>query len=131
MEKPFFCKECGQLADEFPVICKEVDREVDSEVEEEFFEVGKLKWYGYCTYSGQAILLEHDEAEIDASNTAAYLNRWARQFNPEIDFQWEEHKDGNGKFRDKIVMRYKDGTWVLKSSYYSLAQKEALKLLHE
>lgn len=130
-DKPFFCKECGQLSEEFPVICRNADREVDIEVEDEFFEAGKFCWYGYCSYSSQTILLQQDEAEVDASNTAAYLNQWAREFNSEVDFQWEEHKDGNGNFRDKIVMRYKDKERVLKSSYYSMAQKEALKLLHE
>lgn len=123
-DKCFLCSLCGKISDRTPYRCPK-GGELDTWVEDDdgSFENGGFYWDIYCHESGDSIEVFISEVEVDAANTAAYLESWAKSQGWDVSIEWIQVKR-NGNYVDRVALIVDaDDPYLVLGQYFSQCQK--------
>lgn len=125
-DKCFLCSLCGKISKNPPYECPR-DGELDDWVEEDdgVFEGGTFYYDIYCHEAEDSITVSQSEFEIDAANTASYLESWAKAEGWNVEIEWIQVKQ-NDKWVDRVALVVdadNDDPYLVLGQYFSQCQK--------
>lgn len=96
---------------------------MDDSIEDAEFEDGGYYYDIYCPEADDTIMIGLSEVEVDAANTASYLEDWAKAQGWDVEIDWVQVQR-NGKYVDRVALiTGDDDPYLVLGQYYSQCQK--------